>query len=116
MKEAEKKLDHRSKESRVILGTLKYHRFVPLNKEELMVYPISSGIGENHRIRKGHISNEPNILYDPKHIKQGEYVGCIYNREVWHRIMEECCEEFDDFIVNFLHSSGSPGTSFYYHP
>ena len=81
-----------------------------------MVYPISSGIGENKRIRKDHISNEPKIFGDPKWIKPGEYVWCIYNKEVWYGIVEEYCEVFDDFIVNFLHPSGSSGTSSYYDP
>ena len=89
LKEAEKKLDHGFKESRTIPRTLKYHRFVPLNKEELMVYPISSGIEEKKSMREGHIPNEPKILGDPKHIKPGEYVGCIYNKEVWYGIVEE---------------------------
>ena len=68
------------------------------------------------RIKKGHISSELKILGDPKHIKPGEYVGCIYNKKVWYGIVEEYCEEFDDFIVNFLHPSGSSGTSSYYYP
>ena len=84
LKEAEKKLDHRFRESTAIPGTQKYHRFVPLSKEEIMVYPISSGTGERKIIRNlGHSFNEPTILGNPKHIKPGEYVGCIYNKEIW---------------------------------
>ena len=52
LKDAEELLEHRFKDSRVIPGTQKYHRFVPLNKEEWMVYPISSGIEEKKNIRQ----------------------------------------------------------------
>ena len=31
-------------------------------------------------------------------------------------IVEEYCEEFDDFTVNFLHPSGSSGATAYYYP
>lgn len=36
---AEELMKHRFKDSRAIPGTQKYHRFIPVNKEELMVYP-----------------------------------------------------------------------------
>ena len=53
---------------------------------------ISSGIGENKRIRKRHISNETKIIGDRKVIKSREYVVCIYNKKVWYGIVEEYCE------------------------
>ena len=46
LKDAKELLEHRFKDSRAISGAQKFHRFVPLNKEELMVYPISSGTEE----------------------------------------------------------------------
>lgn len=49
LKDAEQRLEHRFKECMTIPGTQKFHRFVPLNKEELMVYPISSGVGEKNK-------------------------------------------------------------------
>ena len=116
LKDTEKLLEHRFKDSRVIPGTQKYPRFVPLNKEELMVYPISSGIGEKKRIRKSHFTNELAMLGNLKCVKRGEYVGCICDMQVWYGIVEEYCEEFDDYTVNFLHPSGSSRSSVYYYP
>ena len=54
LKDAEQRLEHQFKDSRAILGTQKYHRFVPINKGELMVYLISSGIGEKKKIEKSY--------------------------------------------------------------
>ena len=51
-----------------------------------------------------------------KLIRPGEYVGCICNKEVWYGIVEEYCEEFNDFIVNFLHPSGTSGATAYHYP
>ena len=95
---------------------MKYHRFFHFDREELMVYPIPSGIGENKRIRKGLISNKTKIISDRKLIKTGEYIGCIYNKEVEYGIVDEYCEEFDNFRVNFLHSSVSSERNTYYYP
>ena len=36
--------------------------------------------------------------------------------QVWYAIVEEYCKEFDDYTVNFLHPSGSSGSSVYYYP
>ena len=116
LKDAEELLKHQFKDSRVVPGTQKYHRFVPLNKEELMVHPISSGIGEKKRIRKSHFANESAMLGNLKCVRPGEYVGCIYAMQEWYGIVEEYCEELDDDTVNFLHPSGSSGSSAHYYP
>ena len=50
-----------------------------------------------------------------KCVKAGEFVGCIYDMQVWYGIVEEYCEEFDDYTVNFLHPSRSSRSSAYYY-
>ena len=54
-----------------------------------MVYPISSGIGEKKRIRKSHFANEPAMLGNLKYVRPGEYVGCIYDIQIFYGIVEE---------------------------
>ena len=117
MKDAEQQIEHQFKDSRAVPGTQKYHRFVPINKEELMEYPISSGIGEKKRIKNlSHITNEPAMVDNLKCVKPGEDVSCIYDMQVWYGIVEEYCEEFDDYTVNFLHQSWSSGTNAFHYP
>ena len=116
LKEVEHQIEHRFKDSRAIPGTQKFHRFVPINKEELMVYPISSGIGSRKRIRKVHSKHEHAMVDNIKSVKPGEYVSCIYDKQVWFGIVEEYCEEFDDYKLNFLHPSGSSGAGLYHYP
>ena len=116
LKDTEELLKYQFKDSRAIPGTQKYHIFVPLNKEELMVYPTVSGIGENKRIRKSHFTIEPAMLGNLKCVKRGEYVGCIYNMQVWYGIGVEYCKKFEDYALNFLHLSGSSASSAYYYP
>ena len=52
---------------------------------------------------------------DRKLVKPREYVGCIYNKEVRYGIVEEYCEDFDNFKVNFLHPSVSSKINTYYY-
>lgn len=113
LKDAEQRLEHRFKECMTIPGTQKFHRFVPLNKEELMVYPISSGVGEKKKIMKS--TNKPEFRC-LKNVKIGQYVAVIYDINVWYGIVEEYFEEFDDFTVNFLHPSASVGLNLYHFP
>ena len=101
---AEEKLEHRFKESMAIPGTRKYHWFAPLNKEEMMVYPISSGTGEKKRTRKSHVTTEHvPISENLRSARPGDYISCIYDSVVWYGIVEKYCEQFDDYTVNFLH-------------
>jgi hypothetical protein len=113
LEDAQKRLEPRFKDSTTISGTQKLHRFVPLNKEEIMVYPISNGVGQMRSINK--TTHEPELSC-LKNIKIGQYVAVIYDLNVWYGIVEEHLEEFDDFTVNFLHPSASVGISTYHHP
>ena len=115
-KEVEQQIEHRFKDRRAIPGTQKFHRFVPINKEELMVHPISSGIGSRKRIRKVHSKPERAMVDNMKSVKPGEYVSCISDKQVWFGIVEEYCEEFDDYKLNVLHPSGSSGAGSYHYP
>lgn len=51
-----------------------------------------------------------------KDVKVGQYVGCTYDKKIWFGIVEEYCEEYDDFYVNFLEPSASYGISSYHFP
>lgn len=109
----------RFENSKVNPGTQIFHRFVPLNKEEIMVYPISIGTGEKKQMRKkgdGTEIDDVAMLDNLKDIRPGQYVGCIYEMQVWLGVVEEYSGEFDDFTVNFLHPSVSSGSSSYSFP
>ena len=82
----------------------KLHRLVPLNKEELMVYPISNGVLETRSINK--ITHEPELSC-LESIEIGDYVAVIYDRNVLYAIVKEHLEELDDITVNFLNPSAS---------
>lgn len=113
IEEAEKKLENRFKNCLSIPGTQKFLRYVTLNKEELLAYPTSNGIGEIKKIKKSTHGPEPRLI---ENIKLGQYVAAIYDNSVWYGIVEQYSAEFDDFSINFLHPSPTFGASTYYYP
>lgn len=115
VEDSEHNLRSRFTNSRTIQGTQKFHRFVPLNKKEIMVYPFSSGKGEKKSITMQPGEDEQ-LFVDIKGVKVGQYISCIYNMEVWLGIIEECCEDYNDFIVNFLEPSVSSGAKSFHFP
>ena len=82
LKDVEQQIEYRFSDTRAIPGTQKFHRFVPINKEELMVYPILSGIGSKKRIRNSHSKKEPKMVDKLKFVRLGEYVSYIYDKQV----------------------------------
>jgi len=115
LEDCEHKLKHRFTNCRTIQGTQKLHRFVPQNKDEILVYPFSSGKGEkrNINLRPG---DEEQEFIEIKNVKVGQYISCKYETKVWIGIVEECCEEFNDVIVNFLEPSVSSGAKSFHFP
>lgn len=94
-----------------IPGTQKFHKFVPLTKEKLTAYELSTDtIGKEFSVNKMAMSQiEKHIKVNPK---VGEYVLCTYNNKKWVGLVLLYSEEFDDFKIDFLHPSGY---NTYYH-
>ena len=44
---------------------------------------------EEKNKEKSFFTNEPAMLGNLKCVKPGEYVGCIYDMQVWYGIVEE---------------------------
>jgi len=112
--QSEERLKDRFASSQVIPGTRKYHRFIPINKDVMHVYTISSGRhSEEKRIRKVDGTGMENVFPAVQDVKLGHYIACLYDEKVWYGIVEEYSEEFDDYTVSFLCPDGSSGaTSF----
>lgn len=105
VEEAEQLLNARFAESKVIPGTQKLHRVVPLNKEELLVYQISSGRDwETKKIVKvrADLETQEDIYVKTGKAKIGDYVGCIYDRNLYYGLVEGYSDKFDDYYINFL--------------
>ncbi|KAL7634811.1 UNVERIFIED_CONTAM: hypothetical protein RMT77_015188 [Armadillidium vulgare] len=111
LEESNRKLKHRFADVCTIPGTRQFHRFVPKNTEELMVYLFSSS-------SKGELKRTIHTPGDTVHdaVKVGQYVGCVYYKKIWFGIVEEYNEEFDDFFVKFLEPSATFGIRSYNFP
>lgn len=116
LEESNRKLMPRFEDVCTIPGTRQYHRFVPKNTEELMVYLFSSSPkGELKRI----IHTPGDTVHDAvkfTNAKVGQYVGCAYDKKIWFGIVDDYNEEFDDFLVNFLEPSATFGIRSYNFP
>ena len=37
---------------------------------------------------------------------KGNYVACMYDKKMWHGIVNDISEEFGDLLIKFMHPSG----------
>ena len=84
-----------------IPGTQTCRHFCTLNKDKLLVCPISStNNGQIKPITKTQRSIETiNIVF--QELKVGQYDGCIYDSNLWFGIIEEVNTDYNNCTINF---------------
>ena len=83
-------------------GTRKYHKFVPVNSQQIKAFHISS---DNEGEIK-YVTSSTNIIINSIDIKVGSYVVCMYNGQKFVGFVESYSNEFDDYFINFLTPKG----------
>ena len=97
----------------LIPGTLKYHKFIPMNEFKIKVFEISSdGNGVEKYIQKK--DNENIVLNSTFHPNNGDFIICNYNQVKWVGFVDSYDDEFGDFGISFLYPSGYK--KYYYFP
>ena len=90
--EVEASLEECFRTSRTIMGTQRYHRYIPQSTNTLAVHEISS------RERTAVVSVVESLQVDTSDVTKGSYITCMYDGEVWYRLVEEISGEFGDFL------------------
>ena len=105
LKLKQKKSNERFSKCILIHGTLKYHKFVPINEFKIKVFEISSyENGVEKYIQKK--ENEKIFLNPTFHPNNGDFVVCNYNKLKWIGFVDTYDDEFGDFGISFLYPSG----------
>ena len=115
LKISRSKLEERFKMSVPIVGTQRFHKYVPLSKTKMKVFYLSTETaGEERSIVKS--SRFLEKACEPPSLKIGDYIVCTYGstRTRWGGIVQEYHEEYNDFCINFLYPSGY--SKFYHFP
>ena len=99
-----------------IKGTMSFHRFTPISKDLVEVRCLSSSSNVQIHSLISKSTKTLNMLQEKsKTFKINDFVCCTYDKNVWVGMIEEYNEEFEDYIIKFLHPSGvSP--SYYFPP
>lgn len=113
VKEIEDRLDQRfAHPIKPVVGTLKFHRFVPMSKDSLMVYPLSENTKGEFRTLKAILtptgSDESDSIQGNTFTKVnvGCFVGCVYGQQLWFGLVKDYDAQYEDYIINFLQPSG----------
>ena len=95
-----------------VKGTQSLHKVVPKSQSTLTGYMISEdNEGVVYKINKGfdivqQISTLAEQIFSPTPILSPEinsYIVCLYDKVLWVGIIEEICNENNDFYISFLH-------------
>ncbi|CAH0556044.1 unnamed protein product [Brassicogethes aeneus] len=97
-----KSLEARFQSAKTVPGTRSYHRFVPINNSELILYRLSSddensGFKVSLTVRKKH---EKNIDIDE--LQPGVYVAAVYDDNWFIGCIKERHFDETDLLINFM--------------
>ena len=87
---------------KTIVGTRSHHRFVPVNKEELLLYRLSE---DRCCTRTAVCSGVDTIQRDitiRDHCQPGKYVAAVYGNDWYIGLINERSEEHEDLRVQFM--------------
>lgn len=106
--EEEKVLKTRFKEAVAVVGTQKFHAFIPLDKDKVQtkIYSFSTNM-ETHKVQMS--PSDEDVLFE----EIVGYVACAYENEWWVACVLTKDQVEEDVKVSFLHPSG-PSPSFAY--
>ena len=105
-------LEERFSSAKVIVGTQRFHRFVPGQNGILSVYETSDIAAEEEQktiIKQSDdqsLGEDDDVLLRPGDIPEGSFIVCSYDAQLWVGIVRGIDEEFGDFCVEFLEPSG----------
>ena len=112
VKETENYLYERFEMTKTILGTQKFHKFVPNDRNNIRTYEISIDRNYESKILKKSITENKFTLNEIQ-IKEGDYIVCLYGEQKWIGFCTEHNVEYDNYKVDFFNPPGL-NTYFYF--
>ena len=100
--ETECSLINRFEEASLLIGTQKFHRFVPISETKIKAFELSSDepeLGEERTI----IKSKQHTVTEICNPTTGNYVICVYDNIKYVGLVLSENEEFDDFEIDFLY-------------